>query len=237
MAISSCLAPNATHGLARKGSQLYDSVTRSTLRLLALTLAVGLIVLALAVAACGPSAPDEQAGGAAEAKPTPTYWIIGDASPSELATALATTSTPDPPGYVPPTPYPTPPSVAGIGATLAASMAREAAQQSDLASEASGPAPTPSPTPSPPLTEQVTQFARDMQGRYNVVARVRAIASRAVSIPDGVAWPHNQEPHFEKLSGYDSLVQTTVTAVTVYYGILPSGYELVSYPGIPNHWC
>jgi len=201
-----------------------------------LGLALGLIAVVMAALACGPSAPGEQASGTVDTTPTPTptIWIIGDASPSELATAKAATSTPYPSGYVPPTPYPTPPSIADIGATLAASMATEAAQQSGGAGGASAATPTPSPTPTPPLTEQVTQFALDMQGRYDVVARVRSGASRAVAIPDGATWPHNQEPHFENLPGYDSLVRTTVTAVTVYYGTLPSGYELVSYPGLPN---
>ncbi len=196
-----------------------------------LVLALGPIALVMLAIACAPAAPGSQDGNPT---PTPTIWIIDDTSPSELATAMAQpTATSFPPGYVRPTdvPYTPPLTVEEIGATLVASMATEAAQQPRGAAAV---ATTPSPTPTPSLTEQVTQFAREMQGRYDMVARVRAGANRTVSVPDDVTWPHNQEPHFEGLPGYDSLVRTTVTAVTVYYGTLPQGYELVSYPGIPN---
>ena len=196
-----------------------------------LVLALGLNALVMLAIACAPAAPGGQDGNPT---PTPTIWIIDDTSPSELATAMAQpTATSFPPGYVRPTdvPYTPPLTDVEIGATLAASMATEAAQQ---ARGAAAVAPTPSPTPTPSLTEQVTQFAREMQSRYDMVARVRAGASRRVSVPDGVTWPHNQEPIFKGVPGYDSLVRTTVTAVTVYYGTLPSGYELVSHPGGPN---
>ncbi len=84
------------------------------------------------------------------------------------------------------------------------------------------------------MTEQVTQYARDMQGSYDAVAHVKAGAIRAVEIPDSVSWPHNEEPILKGVPGYDSLVRTTLTAITIYYGTLPQGYELVAYPGIAN---
>ena len=166
------------------------------------------------------------------ATPTPTIWIIDDTTPSELATAMAApTATPYPPGYIYPTdpPYIPPLTNAQIGATLAANIATAQAQQ---ASEAAAETPTPEPTPTPtplPLTEQVTQFAREMQGRYSVVARVKAEASRNVSIPDNLAWPHNTTPW-----GEDSVTRTPVTVVTTYYGVMPDSYELVTPPSAPN---
>ena len=163
------------------------------------------------------------------ATPTPTIWIIGDASPSELATAMAAPSaTALPDDFVWPT-APPPLTVADVGATLAANIATAQAQQ---AREAAAETPTPEPTPTPtplPLTEQVTQFAREMQGRYSVVARVKAEASRTVYIPDNLAWPHNTKPW-----GEDSVTRTPVTVVTTYYGIMPAGYELVTPPSAPN---
>ena len=163
------------------------------------------------------------------ATPTPTIWIIGDASPSELATAMAAPSaTALPDDFVWPTAV-APLTVADVGATLAANIATAQAQQ---ASEAAAETPTPEPTPTPtplPLTEQVTQFARDMQGRYSVVARVKAEASRNVSIPDNLAYPHNTKPW-----GEDSVTRTPVTVVTTYYGVMPAGYELVTPPSAPN---
>ena len=191
-------------------------------RWLALTLALGLTALALVVLACGPSAPAGQAGTAMEttSTPTPTYWIIGDASPSELATAMATTSTPYPPGYVPPTPHPTALTNEEIGATLVASMTREAAQYA----QASSPTATPAPTPTAvPLTEQVTRFAREE--RYDVIAHIRAGASRNVTVPPDVEWPRNH-------GTFPALTRTLVTPVTTYYGTLPTGYELIVPQGI-----
>lgn len=194
----------------------------NAVRLLVMALALSLTALALAALACGPSEPSEQAGAAVEttSTPTPTYWIIGDASPSELATAMATTSTPYPPGYVPPTPHPTALTNEKIGATLVASMTREAAQRA----QASGPTSTPAPTPTAvPLTEQVTRFAREE--RYDVVAHVRAGASRNVTVAPDVEWPHNH-------GTFPALTRTLVTPVTTYYGTLPTGYELIVPQGI-----
>jgi len=163
------------------------------------------------------------------ATPTPTIWILGDTSPSELATAMAAPSaTALPDDFVWPT-APPPLTIEDVGATLAANIATAQAQQ---ASEAAAETPTPEPAPTPtplPLTEQVTQFARDMQGRYSVVARIKAEASRTVSIPDNLAWPHNTTPW-----GEDSVTRTPVTVVTTYYGIMPAGYELVTPPAAPN---
>ena len=143
----------------------------------------------------------------------------------------APTATPYPPGYIYPTdpPYIPPLTNAQIGATLAANIATAQAQQaSEVAAETPTPEPTPTPTPLP-LTEQVTQFAREMQGRYSVVARIKAEASRNVSIPDNLAWPHNTTPW-----GEDSVTRTPVTVVTTYYGVMPAGYELVTPPSAPN---
>ena len=165
------------------------------------------------------------------ATPTPTIWWLGDTpSPAELATLEAIpTATPYPPGYIYPTdpPYIPPLANAQIGATLAANIATAQAQQ---ASEAAAETPTPEPTPTPtplPLTEQVTQFAREMQGRYDIVARVRAGDTRHIKVSRSVAWPPYQEPVF---SNWDGLMRTPITAVTTYYGDLPAGYELISPP-------
>ena len=212
---------------------------RTGLKYTLLTTAAGLIVacwLALA-GACGPAASPFPAapGGDSGATPIPTatIWWLGDTpSPAELATLEAIpTATPYPPGYIYPTdpPYTPPLTNAQIGATLAANIATAQAQQ---ASEAAAETPTPEPTPTPtplPLTEQVTQFAREMQGRYSVVARVKAAASRNVSIPDNLAYPHNTKPW-----GEDSVTRTPVTVVTTYYGVMPAGYELVTPPSAPN---
>ena len=163
------------------------------------------------------------------ATPTPTIWIIDDTTPSELATAMAAPSaTALPDDFVWPT-APPPLTVADVGATLAANIATAQAQQ---ASEAVAETPTPEPTSTPtplPLTGQVTQFAREMQGRYSVVARVKAEASRTVYIPDNLAWPHNTKPW-----GEDSVTRTPVTVVTTYYGVMPADYELVTPPSAPN---
>ena len=215
---------------------------QTSLKYTLLTAAAGLIVvcwLAL-VGACGPSASSAVLGGEPEATPTPTIWWLGDTpSPSELATLDAIpTATPYPPGYIDPTdpPYPPPLTNAQIGATLAAKIATAPAQPAGGVSGASGASgasaetPTPEPTPTPlPLTEQVTQFAREMQGRYSVVARVKAAASRTVSIPDNVTWPHDTKPW-----GEDKVTRTPVTAVTTYYGTMPASYELVTPPAMTN---
>ena len=209
--------------------------SRSALRILVTVLAGGLLLTTFIILACGPSAP---AGQEATPAPEPTAtlpWLGTPPTESELATLEALpTATPYPADYVKPTeaPYVPPLTDAEISATFAAEMATEAAEQPR---GVAAPANTPTPTPTPlPLTEQVTQFAREKQGEYDVVARVRAGASRVVTIPDGIVWPHNQEPHFEGVPGYDKLVRTKITAIAVYYGTLPDGYELISYPGIPN---
>ena len=214
---------------------------RTGLKYALLTAAAGLIVagwLALG-GACGPAAspspaaPGDDSGATPIPTATPTIWWLGDTpSPAELATLEAIpTATPYPPGYIYPTdpPYVPPLTNAQIGATLAAEIATAQAQQ---ASEAAAETPTPEPTPTPtplPLTEQVTQFAREMQGRYDIVARIRAEASRTVSIPDNLAWPHNTTPW-----GEDSVTRTPVTVITTYYGIMTTGYELVTPPSAPN---
>ena len=170
-------------------------------------------------------------GGDSEATstPTPTIWIIDDTTPSELATAMAAPSaTALPDDFVWPT-APPPLTIEDVGATLAANIATAQAQQaSGAAAETPTPEPTPTPTPLP-LAEQVTQFAREMQGRYSVVARIKAEASRMVSIPDNLAYPHNTKPW-----GEDSVTRTPVTVVTTYYGVMPAGYELVTPPSAPN---
>ena len=213
---------------------------QTSLKYTLLTAAAGLIVvcwLAL-VGACGPSASSAVLGGEPEATPTPTIWWLGDTpSPSELATLDAIpTATPYPPGYIDPTdpPYPPPLTNAQIGATLAAKIATAPAQPAGGVSGASGASgasaetPTPEPTPTPlPLTEQVTQFAREMQGQYDIVARVRAGDSRQIKVSRRVAWPPYQEPVF---SNWDGLMRTPITAVTTYYGNLPADYELISPP-------
>ena len=201
---------------------------QTTLKYTLMTAAAGLIIACWLVlaGACAPATP----AGEAEATPTPTIWIIGDASPSELATAMAAPSaTALPDDFVWPTeaPYAPPLTVEDIGATLAAKIATEQAQQSGGVSGASGASaetPTPEPTPTPvPLTEQVTQFARDEL--YDVVVHVRAGARRNVTVPANVEWPPNQ-------GTFPALTRTRITPITTYYGTLTAGYELITPQGI-----
>ncbi len=213
----------------------------TTHKLTAAVILPGLLALVLA---CGPSAPAGQDASpspetTAAPEPTPTILWLNSTPPSEseLATSAARpTMTPFPPGYVRPTHIPTVPplSDAELSATLAAEIATEEAQRPPESAPAQAVDPTLPPTLPPPLTEQVTQYARDMQGSYDAVAHVKAGAIRAVEIPDSVSWPHNEEPILKGVPGYDSLVRTTLTAITIYYGTLPQGYELVSYPGADN---
>lgn len=203
--------------------------SRHALRVLATTLAGALTLLAVTVLACGPAAPGEQNVPAAE--PTATIpWLGTPPTESELATLEALpTATPYPPGYVKPTepPYVPPLTDAEVSATFTAELATEAAEQPR---GVAAPPDTPPPTPTPlPLTEQVTQFAHEMRGKYDVVARVRAGASRVVAIPDGVVWPNNTKPW-----GEEKLVRTPISAITTYYGALPAGYELVTPGSVPN---
>ena len=186
---------------------------RHALKLAFLTAALGLVALCLVVLACAPAGQNRAPASEGEATltPTPTIWILDDTSPSELATAMAAPSaTALPDDFVWPT-APPPLTIEDVGATLAANIATAQAQQ---ASEAAAETPTPEPTPTPtplPLTEQVTQFARDMQGRYDIVARVRAGDTRHIKVSRSVAWPPYQEPVF---SNWDGLMRTPITAVT-----------------------
>ena len=199
--------------------------SRSSLRILVTVLAGGLLLTTFILLACGPSTPARQ-----EATPTlePTAtapWLGTPPTESELATLEALpTATPYPADYVKPTeaPYVPPLTDAEVSATFAAEMATEAAEQPR---GVAAPANTPTPTPTPlPLNEQVTQFARE--GRYDVVAHVRAGASQNLSIPANFKWPDNAKP-------WDDLTRTKITAITVYYGTLADPYDLLTPQWLP----
>ena len=173
--------------------------------LTAAALLVGLLALA-----CGPASPSEQ-GAAAQAE-TP--------APAETPTpTVQPTATPYPPGYVKPTdlptwtPFPTlPPDPTP--------RRREAVSKDSDASGVSTPAPTRT------LPEQVTQFAREKEWKYDAIARVRAVSHRNVTVPRGIEWPPNESPFY----GSHTFIRTSMRVIETYRGVLlPDNYEIVSF--------
>ena len=187
-----------------------------------------LFILAVAALACGPAAPGGPAGTDSDSdSATPTLrWLNTPPSPSELATLEAMpTHTPYPPGYIKPT---DPPTLTDeeVRATRIAWITASDAPQDQRKWAADTATNTPVPTPIP-LTDQVTEFVR--QERYDVIAHIRAGASRTVTVPADVEWSSNAKP-FEE----DNLVRTPIAVVVAYHGELPMGYELVTPQFFPN---
>lgn len=188
-----------------------------------------LIILSVAVLACGPATPAGQAGTDADSdSATPTLrWLNTPPSPSELATLEAMpTHTPYPPGYIKPT---DPPALTDdeVKATRTAYLTGHNEQQGQRGSAVSGAAETATNTPVPtqvPLTEQVTEFVREE--RYDAIAHVSVDDSRTVTVPTDIEWPRYQET-------FPSLTRTLITTITTYYGTLPMGYELITPSEIP----
>ncbi len=203
------------------------------IRLLSL-LAVPLLLAALA---CGPAAPADQGGGItqppaqeSEATPTPTpdsFILIPSPHRATLIASRPTptpvpTMTPLPPGYIKPTDPPiTPPFD-----TLPPPPPESAGSQ--------GAEPTPEPTPEPPLTQQVTQFAREQADLYDVVARVRALSHRTVTTPMGIEWPEGDNPNVGLDGSYVPWLRTRIQVIETFHGQLPEYYEVLTWTPIPN---
>ncbi len=224
------------------------------IRLLSL-LAVPLLLAALA---CGPAAPADQGGGitrpltrdvvqhraapdqsrgitppAAQenaATPTPTpdsFILIPSPHRATLIASMPTptpvpTMTPLPPGYIKPTDPPITPPFDTLPPPPPESAASRGAE------------PTPEPTPEPPLTQQVTQFAREQADLYDVVARVRALSHRTVTTPMGIEWPEGDNPNVGLDGSYVPWLRTRIQVIETFHGRLPEYYEVVTWTLIPN---